>query len=255
MFSAPCLQFFSTSREPSIHGLSIFLSVVLLRLSWYKHSSYILWGLLPTPSPLNSPVKTPTLCLSWTHALEAKCGWRNDCADFTCVRTNLSLSILAHSICEFICLLFKMPLHTSLSKGHHSFLHCVEGFTSYFLEANGAIGWRAPICAPGGEPASLQGKLRVPPGCRGSCVTSDVCPLRSSQIGPGPLLGCARPSCCRALPPAVSPSLALSSRNSHGSFWSTGLLPCHILNRLFLTTLSKIMFPLRPSLSISLVSS
>ena len=97
------------------------LSVVLLRLSsmiidtntvlTFSEASY----LLHLHCILLSK---PQLCLSWTHTLEAKCGWRNDCADFTCVRTNLSPSILAHPICEFFCLLFKMPLHTSLSKGH-----------------------------------------------------------------------------------------------------------------------------------------
>ena len=97
-------------------------------------------------------------------------------------------------------------------KRPYSFLHCVEGL----LEANGANGWRALICAPGGEPASLQGKLCVPLSCRGSYVASDVCLLRSSQIGPGPL-GCARPSCRRALPPAIFPALVLSSGEGNGT--------------------------------------
>lgn len=182
----------STSYSPSI---------VLLRLSSMvidtKAYPYMYWGLLPTPSPLNPPVKTPTLCLPWTHTQKAKHGWRN----YTTVLTLYvwgQISVPQSYRIPFVNLpafssrcYFKPPL---LSKHQYSSLLRVEGLSSYFLEANRSNWMRiSPMCTmrwtglPAREPSC---SAYLPSGlCHlWTSKSSALCSSHSADSGPSHLL-------------------------------------------------------------------
>lgn len=81
---------------------------------WHKHLSLcVLSPLHLLPSPPNSPVRTPTLCLPWTHPSSQMWLWTFHTLPILHLGRQISVLYSYHIPFELTCLLFKVLFQTS----------------------------------------------------------------------------------------------------------------------------------------------